>query len=211
MGAADFFTRYAVIVAFIGLALFNIGGFAAMALYPFPFSLLHNSYSEVGAIVTGNYGAGLLSAGLALSGALWIPVALVFAREVIEGGKAKSQPFALAGFVSQLAGRIAMIAVGAFPTKPWGGTHDAFAIIWMMGECLGVILIMIEMFRSREERAWGIAGLIVNVVGTVAWIPVMTGAWDGMGLSEFITMTAVYVYSAVLWIRAYKGKAAIAR
>ncbi len=205
----DFFTRYAVAVAFLGFVIFNVGGLTAMALYPFPFSLFHDSYSEVGSIVTGNYGAGLLSAGLALSGILWIPIVLVYARAAIDAGKAKAQPFAMIGFTFQLVGRVAMILVGVFPTKPWSSTHDVVAIMWMAGECLGVILIMIEMLRTRKERAWGIAAILANMVGTVAWLPLAVGAWKGMGVSEFITMTAVYVFNMALWLRAYKGGAEI--
>jgi uncharacterized protein (UPF0210 family) len=50
---------------------------------------------------------------------------------------------------------------------------------------------------------------LVNVVGTVAWIPYAAGAWDGMGVSEFITMTVVYAFNIALWVRAYKGGAEI--
>ncbi len=206
--AADFFTRYSVIVAFIGFATFIVGGLAAMALYPDPsFSLFHDSYSEVGAIVTGNYGAGLLSVGLALSGILCFPVVIVYGRAAIDSGKAKAQPFAMVGFSFQLAGRVAIILVGAFPTKPWGSLHDTVAIVWMAGESLGVILIMVELFRYRKERAWGIGAALVNAVGTLAWLPIAMGAWEGMGVSEFITMLAVYAFNIALWIRAYKGGA----
>jgi len=206
---ADFFTRYAVIVAFVGFALFNVGGFVAMALYPYPFSLLHDSYSEVGAIVEGNYGAGILSVGLALSGALEFPVVVVFGREIIASGKARTQPFALLGFVFQLVARVAIILVGAFPTRPWRGTHDAVAIVWIAGETLGVIFIMVEFFRWRKELWWGIAGALVIAIGTIAWIPYAAGAWDGMGVPEFVTMTALYAFNVALWIRAYMGGAAI--
>ncbi len=206
---ADFFTRYAVIVAFVGFALFNAGGLLAMALYPYPFSLFHDSYSEVGGVVTGNYGAGILSVALALSGALCFPVVVVYAREVIGVWKTRPQPSALIAFAFQLVARVAIILVGAFPTKPWRGTHDAVAIVWIAGETLGVILIMVEMFRYRKEFWWGIGAALVIAAGTIAWIPYATGAWDGMGVSEFITMLAIKVFNMALWIRAYKGGAAI--
>ncbi|MEX2727961.1 MAG: hypothetical protein Q6353_011960 [Candidatus Sigynarchaeum springense] len=206
---ADFFTRYAVIVALVGFALFNAAGFIAMAIYPYPFSLLHDSFSEVGAIIDGNYGAGILSVGLALSGALEFPVVVVYGREIISRGKASSQPFALLGFVFQLVARVAIILVGAFPTRPWRGTHDAVAIVWIGGESLGVIFIMIELFRYRKERWWAIADVLVIAVSTVIWIPYAAGAWEGMGIPEFVTMTAIYAFNLLLWIRAYMGGAAI--
>jgi hypothetical membrane protein len=206
----DFFTKYAAITAIVGFGLFNAFGFSAIALYPFPFSLLHDPYSAVGAVLTGNYAAGVLSSGLALAGSLWIPIVLVFLREIIAGGKAKAQPFALAGFVMQLVGRVGVILVGTFPTQPWRGTHDAVAIVWMAGELLGVIFIMVEMFRSPAERKWGLSAVLAIVVGSLSWLPYAFGAWDGMGVSEFVTMSAVYAYSVALWVRAYKGNAAIA-
>ncbi|MBN2151999.1 MAG: hypothetical protein JW839_11165 [Candidatus Lokiarchaeota archaeon] len=208
---ADYFTRYAVIVAFLGLALFNVGGFLAMALYPYPFSLLEDSYSEVGAIVDGNYGAGVLSVGLALAGALEFPIVVVYAREVVAGGRARSQPFALIGLAFQLLARVAVVFVGAFPTLPWRGAHDAAAILWIGGETFGVIFLMIELFRWRKELWWAIGGALVIAAGTIAWIPYATGAWEGMGVSEFVTMTLIYAFNVALWIRAYKGGAAIGK
>lgn len=205
----DFFTKYASMTALAGFILFNVFGFLAIALYPSPFSLLEDPFSAVGAVVTGNYAAGMLSSGLALAGVMWMPIVFVYLRELASNGKVKSQPFAAIGFIMQLVGRVGVILVGAFPTRPWKGVHDAVAITWMAGEVLGLIFIMIEMFRSPAECKWGLGAVLAIVVGVSSWLPYAFGAWDGMGVSEFITTLAVYCYSIALWVRAYKGKAAI--
>lgn len=205
----DFFTKFASMTAIIGFGLFIAFGLAAALLYPFPFSLLADPYSKVGAIVTGNYAAGMLSAGLAVTGAFMIPVVVAFLRETVDHGKGRRMPVVSIGFIMQLAGRAGMILVGVFPTRPWKGIHDAVAITWMAGEVLGMIFIMIEMFRWPTERKWVLVATLVIVAGIVSWLPYAFGTWEGMGMSEFITMLTIYAYSLGLWVRAWKHGAAI--
>lgn len=207
----DFFTRFAAIYALIGFVLFMVFGLTAVAIFHPPFDWINNDYSAVGAITDGNVSAGFLNAGLAVAGALWIPVVIACLRQLHLGKQLRARFFASAGFIAQLAGRVAMILVGAFPTEPWHAVHVPMAITWMAAETAGVAFIMLDItllqFRTRVQRGskkdWMLAAIAVIVACSLSWLPVLALGLEGYAIPEFVSMLAIYAFSIAIWIKAY--------
>ncbi|MEX2715226.1 MAG: hypothetical protein Q6353_004600 [Candidatus Sigynarchaeum springense] len=205
----DFFTRFAVIMAFLGVGLFILLISTAVVLFPFPWNAVDDSFSDLGSILTGNYAAGFFAASLSLGAVSWMPVVLVYVRALLANWKGCKQVCGLLGFMFQLAGRAIAVVVCMFPTQPWHKVHDYIAAAWLGCEIVGLVFIAIEMCRGRKDMAWGFIPFVLIFVGVAFWLPYVLGIWGGIAIPEIASMVLVYSYSMALWARAWQGKVAI--
>ncbi len=205
----DFFTKYAVFMAFLGFGLFILFLFIALSFYPYPLVLTDDAFSDIGSIFTGSKAAGFFAAGMVIGGMSWIPVIMVYLREIFKNWRERKQGWALIGFLFQLLGRVFAILIGAFPSDPWGRIHSYIASMWLAGEVFGLIFIMIQMFQSKKELAWAIAPIALLAGAIFFWIPYIDETWGGIAIPEIASIIAIFSYSFALWIRAWYGKVAI--
>jgi len=205
----DFFTRFAVAMAFLGLGVFILLISITVMLFPFPWSVVDDSFSDLGGIVTGNHAAGFFAVALCLGAVSWMPVVVVYVRELKVNWKACRQISGLIGFIFQFSGRAIAVVVCMFPTQPWHKVHDYIAGAWLGCEIVGLVFIAIEMLRGRMDTTWGIVPFAFIFAGVAFWMPYLLGIWGGIAIPEIASMTLVYAYSMALWARAWQGKAAI--
>ncbi|HME55638.1 MAG TPA: hypothetical protein VKM55_25755 [Candidatus Lokiarchaeia archaeon] len=205
----DFFTKYAVVVAFLGLGVFVMLIFIAMMLYPSSWNAENSAFSDYGSILTGNYAAGFFEAGLAIGAYSWMPIIIVYLKGIVRDFRQAKQTWGLLGFMIQFMGRVFAILVVAFPTKPWGRIHDNISIIWLGCEIISLIFIAIEMLRGKKDRLWGLIPFILIAVGVIFWLPYLLDVWKGIAIPEIASVALVFSYSIALWIRAWRGNVAI--
>ena len=217
----DFFTKYAVFVAFLGFGLFFMFQFIAMAFYANPgrpWNPETGAFSDFGSIYQDSKAAGFSRPAWCWARRSAMPVVVVYLREMLKTWKQVPQVFGLIGFLCQLLGRVFGILIGAFPTTPWGRVHDDIAYAWLAGELIGSAFIAIEMLRGAKvnkikrknpDLLWGIMPFVLIVVGIAGWTPYFLGIWRGVGIPEIFSILAVFAYSIALWIRAWMGNASI--
>lgn len=207
----DFFTRYAVVIAFIGLGLFTLFIFICLALYPFEWNPIDNAFSDMGRILSGNLVAGFFTVSLTFGAASWMPITLVYLREIVKNWREFRQYWGFIGFTLQAIGCIFAILICAFPMVPWLVIHDLFAAMWLISEVLGLMFVAIEMLRGKKDRTCGIIPFVIIPVGICFWVPYFLEIWTGLAIPEFISITIIYSYSMALWVRAWRGQSAIGK
>ncbi|MBD3185246.1 DUF998 domain-containing protein [Candidatus Bathyarchaeota archaeon] len=211
----DFFCKYAAISAFIGFIIFSVFVLVSIQLYPFGWDPFDDAFSTTGEVRNGNYAAGFLPAALALGSGLMTPVLVLYLIQVKRNFKEYKQFNALLGFTLKIIGMGFMVLVAAFPTQPWGKTHDYIAVLWLAGELFGLLFISFAMLAGKKgekkDRLWGFIPFILIVVAIVFWIPYILETWDGIAIPEIASVLALYSYNIALWIRAYMGNISIGR
>nr|MDO8113226.1 methyltransferase domain-containing protein [Candidatus Sigynarchaeota archaeon] len=185
----DFFTRFAVIMAFLGLGVFILLIFITLMLFPFPWNIFD---------ITGNYVARFFAAGLSIGALSWMPIVVVYIRELVANWKACKRTSGLIGFIFQFAGRAIAIVVCMFPTQPWHKVHDYIAAAWLGGEIIGLIFIAIEMLRGKKDFVFILVGCVFILVGATFWVPYLLEIWNGIAIPEISSMILATYLGAIL-------------
>jgi hypothetical membrane protein len=214
----DFFTKYAVLVAFLGFGLIIVFYFAAWAVYTQPWTLETNSLSDLGSIYANSRAAGFFAAGTVLASSFCMPVVVVYLRRMAKTWKQTPQACGLIGLLLMLAGRVLGVLIGAFPTMPWTTAHGDFADLRNPCEILAMAFIGIEMLRGAKvnnikhenpDLLWGIVPFVLIAVVLISCIPFLMHVWTGEAIPEIVDFICEFTYSIALWIRAWMGNDSI--